>query len=70
MPEIESLQNSAERCLELASTSNFLEEDVALEAFELLTANNYHGILEADAEQEFTGHQQEKSHVDEIMCRL
>jgi hypothetical protein len=45
MPEIENLKNSAERCFELASSSNFLEEDVALEAFQFLTANNYDGIL-------------------------
>ena len=45
MPEIENLKNSAERCFELASSSNFLEEDVALEVFELLTANDYDGIL-------------------------
>jgi hypothetical protein len=45
MPEIENLKNSAERCFELASSSNFLEEDVALEAFELLTANEYDCVL-------------------------
>ena len=45
MPEIENLKNSVERCFELASSSNSLEEDVALEAFEFLTANNYDGIL-------------------------
>jgi hypothetical protein len=45
MPEIENFKDSAERCFELASSSNFLEEDVALEVFELLTANNYDGIL-------------------------
>ena len=45
MPEIENLKNSAERCFELASSSNFLEEDVALEAFELLTANQYDCVL-------------------------
>ena len=48
MPEIENLKTSAERCLELASPSNFLEEleeDVALEAFELLTANEYDCVL-------------------------
>ena len=45
MPEIESVKNSAERCFELASSSNFLEEDVALEAFELLIANEYDCVL-------------------------
>jgi hypothetical protein len=45
MPEIENLTNSAEHCFELASSQNFLEEDVALEAFEMLTANEYDGVL-------------------------
>jgi hypothetical protein len=45
MHEIENLKNSAERCFELAISSNFLEEDVALEAFELLTANQYDCVL-------------------------
>ena len=45
MPEIENLKKSAERCFELASSSNFLEEDVALQAFELLTANEYDCVL-------------------------
>jgi CMP-N-acetylneuraminic acid synthetase len=45
MPETENLKNSAERCFELASSSNLLEEDVALEAFELLTANHYDCVL-------------------------
>ena len=45
MPEIENFQDSAQYCFELASSSNFLEEDVALEAFELLTANKYDGML-------------------------
>ena len=46
MPEIENFQDSVEHCFDLAKWSGFLdEEDVALEAFELLTANNYDGIL-------------------------
>jgi len=45
MPEIENLKDSAERCFELASSSNFREEDVALEAFEVLTANEYDCVL-------------------------
>ena len=45
MPEIENLKNPAGRCFELASSSKLLEEDVALEAFELLTANEYDGVL-------------------------
>ena len=44
MPEIENLQDSAQHCFELAKSSDFLEDDIALEAFELLTANDYDGI--------------------------
>ena len=44
MPEIEYFQDSVQHCFEVAKLSDFLEEDVALEAFELLTANNYDGI--------------------------
>jgi hypothetical protein len=45
MPEIESFQESVQHCFEIAKLSDFLEEDIALEAFELLTANNHDGIL-------------------------
>jgi len=45
MPEIENFQESAEHCFELAKRSDFLQEDMALVAFELLTANNYDRIL-------------------------
>ena len=45
MHEIENLQDSAELCFELASALNFLEEDIASEAFELLTANQYDSVL-------------------------
>ena len=45
MHEIENFHESAEHCFELAKLSDFLEEDVALEAFELLTANNHDQIL-------------------------
>ena len=45
MPEIEDLTNSADRCFELASSSDLMEEDVALEAFEMLTTNEYDGVL-------------------------
>ena len=45
MPGIENFQDSAQHCFELASSSNFLGEDVALEAFELLTANEYDCVL-------------------------
>ena len=44
MPEIENFQESAQHCFELAKASDFLEEDIALEAFELLTTNNYDGM--------------------------
>jgi hypothetical protein len=44
MPEIENFQGSAQHCFELAKSSHFLEEEIALEAFELLTANNYDRI--------------------------
>ena len=29
MPEVENFQDSAQHCFEVASSSNFLEEDVA-----------------------------------------
>lgn len=45
MPEIESFQISAKHYLELARFNNFLQEDIALEAFELLTANDYDRML-------------------------
>ncbi len=45
MPEIENVKNSAERCFELASSTYLLAEDVALEAFELLIANEYDCVL-------------------------
>ena len=45
MPEIENLTNSVEHCFELASSRNFLEEDVVLEAFDLLTADEYDCVL-------------------------
>ncbi|MFZ0705381.1 MAG: hypothetical protein WAM71_07250 [Candidatus Korobacteraceae bacterium] len=45
MHKIENFQESAEHCFELASSQNLLEEDVALEAFELLTANQYDYVL-------------------------
>ncbi len=45
MPEVENFQDSVQHCFEVSKWSDFLEEDVALEAFELLTANNYDGIL-------------------------
>ena len=41
MPEIEHFQESVQHCFEVAKLTDFLEEDIALEAFELLTANNY-----------------------------
>ena len=45
MPEIESFQESVRHCFEVAKLTDFLEEDIALEAFELLTANPYDGIF-------------------------
>ena len=45
MPETESFQDSVQHCFELAKSSDFLEEDIALEAFELLTTNKYDCIL-------------------------
>ena len=45
MYKIENFQESAEHCFEVASSQNLLEEDVALEAFELLTANQYDYVL-------------------------
>jgi hypothetical protein len=45
MPETESFQESVQHCFEIAKLSDLLEEDIALEAFELLTANNHDGIL-------------------------
>ena len=45
MPEIENFQVGAEYCFELAKLSDLLEEDIALEAFELLTTNNHDQIL-------------------------
>jgi len=44
MPEIENFQETVQHCFEVARSSDFLEEDVALGAFELLTANNYDSI--------------------------
>jgi len=41
MPEIESFQQSVLHCFEVAKLTDFLEEDIALEAFELLTTNQY-----------------------------
>jgi hypothetical protein len=45
MPEIENFQDSAQHCFELVKSRDVLEDDVALEAFELLTANEYDCVL-------------------------
>ncbi len=45
MHDIENFQDSAEHCFEVARSQNFLEEDVALEAFDLLTANECDCVL-------------------------
>jgi len=48
MPGIENYQDSAQHCSEVAKASDFAEEDVALQAFELLTTNHY-DCIEAHA---------------------
>ena len=48
MPEVENCQEAAHHCFELAKTLGLLEEDVALEAFELLVANQ-HDVISAHA---------------------
>jgi len=51
MPEVENVCESAQHCFEVAKSSgflessDFLEEDIALEAFELLIANDSDPIL-------------------------
>jgi hypothetical protein len=45
MPQAENLQKPAQNCFDLAIASGLLEEDIAVEAFELLTANDYDSIL-------------------------
>jgi hypothetical protein len=51
MPEVENFYESAQHCFEVAKSSgflessDFLEEDVALEAFELLITNDSDAIL-------------------------
>jgi len=45
MPEIGNFQDSAQHCFEIAASSDLLQMDIALEAFELLTTNSYDGIL-------------------------
>ena len=52
MPEIESFQESAQHCFEIAKASGFVEssdypddDEVALEAFVLLVANDCDAIL-------------------------
>jgi hypothetical protein len=44
MPEIKSFQCFAEHYFEIARSNDFLEKDIALEAFQLLTANDYDRI--------------------------
>jgi hypothetical protein len=44
MPETKSLQCFAEYYFEIARSNDFLEKDIALEAFQLLTANDYDRI--------------------------
>jgi hypothetical protein len=45
VPEVENFQESAQHCFELAKSKDLLQKDIALEAFELLTANNYDHLL-------------------------
>jgi hypothetical protein len=45
MPETENLQDYAKYCFEVGRLENMLEEDIASEVFELLTANAYDSIL-------------------------
>ena len=45
MPEVEKFHESAQHCFEVAKWSDFLKEDMALQAFELLTANEYDCVL-------------------------
>jgi hypothetical protein len=44
MPETENFQESAQHCFELAKSGEFMEDDIALEVFALLTTNNYDHI--------------------------
>ncbi len=41
MPEIENFQEAAHQCFELAKTLGLVEQDIALEAFEMLVGNEY-----------------------------
>jgi hypothetical protein len=45
MPEIQNFQESALHCFEIAKWADFLDEDIALQAFELLTTNDADPIL-------------------------
>jgi len=51
MPEIENFHEPAQQCFELAKwgglleSSRFLQEDIALQAFELLIGNDHDSIL-------------------------
>ena len=41
MPEIENFKDAAYHCFEIAKKIGLPDEDTALEAFDLLTANSY-----------------------------
>ena len=45
MPNVEHFQDSAQHCFELARLNDFLEDEAALEAFDLMTANDCDRIL-------------------------
>ena len=44
MPDIEDFQEYSEYCFEVANRIALVEEDITLEAFELLTANPYERV--------------------------
>jgi hypothetical protein len=44
MPDIEDFQEYSEYCFEVANRIGLVEEDIALQAFELLTANAYDSV--------------------------
>jgi len=45
MAQVENFQKSAQYCFDLATASGLSEEDIAIEAFELLTANDHDSML-------------------------
>ncbi len=45
MHEVENFQDSAQHCFELAKSRDVPEDNIALEAFDLLTANECDRVL-------------------------